>query len=144
MMNTSSTSNPVLIPLCAVDLTLASPVTIGEGPSGNRTVVRILSMAISGDRLNAKLVGDAAADWLTVAGGVATVDVRATVETNDGALIYLQYRGRSDVTKGIGSAPFYVAPTFETSDKRYGWLNCVQAVGKGDLASMRYEWFEVR
>ena len=82
-------------------------------------------------------------DWLTIGANVARIDVRATLRTRDGALLYLQYRGRSDVTHGIGSAPIIVAPTFETSDERYLWLNAVQAIGKGSLAARRYEWFEV-
>jgi hypothetical protein len=107
-------------------------------------IVDIKTMALSGQRLNASLAGRAAADWLTISGHVATIDVRATLETEDGALIYLQYSGRSDVTRGLGSAPVYVAPIFEASDERYRWLNAVQAVGVGDIAELRYEWFEVR
>ena len=143
-MNASSNMALELRPLCTVDLELAPATNIGEGPSGTRMVVDIHSMTISGDRLNARLKGGAAADWFTVVGSTATIDVRATLETDDGALIYVQYRGRSDVTSGIGALPMYVAPTFETSDERYQWLNHVQAVGKGDLKTLRYEWFEVQ
>jgi hypothetical protein len=41
-----------------------------------------------------------------------------------------------DVSQGLGPAPLYSAPTaplFETGDKRYPWLNKVQAVAKGTL-----------
>jgi hypothetical protein len=106
-------------------------------------IVDIRSMKLTGDRLNATLKGHAAADWFTVVGSVATIDVRATLETEDGALIYVQYTGRSNVSNGIGTAPMYVAPKFETSDERYQWLNHIQAVGKGELQTLRYEWFEV-
>lgn len=143
-MSKAPIAAPELLPLCTVDLELAPATLVGEGPSGTRMVVDVTGMTISGERLNAELKGSAAADWLTIVGTVATIDVRATVETNDGALIYIQYQGRSDVTNGIGSNPIYVAPRFESSDERYRWLNHVQAVGKGDLASLRYEWFEVR
>lgn len=138
--------NPALElrPLCVVDLELEPAIHIGDGPSGTRMVVGIAAMTLSGDRLQATMKGRAAADWLTIVRGVATIDVRATLETHDGALIFLQYRGRSDVAKGIGSSPIYVTPTFETSDERYTWLNHTQAVGKGDLKTMRYEWFELR
>ena len=63
-----------------------------------------------------------------------------TVETDDGALIYVQYCAWSDFSYGIGSAPLYV----EASDERYQWLNHVQAVGKGELKTLRFEWFEVQ
>ena len=39
------------------------------------------------------------------------------------------------------------APTFETGDERYAWLNRVQAVGKGIIRPDRtidYEFYEVR
>ena len=76
------------------------------------------------------------------------VDVRFTLETDDGALVYIQYDGRFDVTGGPGSAPLYVAPRFETGDARYAWLNKIQAVGKGtfdpETNVVLYEWYEVR
>jgi hypothetical protein len=143
-MNEPSPAALELRPLCTVELELEPAEVIGEGPSGMRMIVGISSMKVSGDRLNAHLKGRAAADWFTIVGTAATIDVRATLETHDGGLIYVQYRGRSDVSNGIGSGPMYVAPTFETSDERYQWLNHIQAVGKGELKTLRYEWFEVR
>ena len=143
-MNEPETAALTLRPLCTVDLELRPPTMIGAGPSGKRMIVDIAAMRLRGARLNADLEGRAAADWLTIGANVATIDVRATLRTHDGALLYLQYRGRSDVTHGIGSAPIVVAPVFETSDERYLWLNAVQAIGKGDLAALRYDWFEVQ
>ena len=133
-----------LVPLCRVDLELGPPTIVGDGPSGTRMIVELQAMTLTGDRLNGHLIGHAAADWLTVVGTVATIDVRATIETHDGAIVYVQYRGRSDVTRGIGAAPIYVAPTFETGDARYQWLNHLQAVGKGLLRDLRYDWYELR
>src|SRR5438477_6649257 len=134
-----------LIPLCSVDVTLTTPIVIGEGPSGLRLVYEVERMKISGDRLRGTSKGQATADWVTVVGSVGTIDVRGTFETDDGALIYGQYRGRTDVSSGAG-APIYVAPLFESGDRRYAWLNAIQAVGKGvvDGTELHYEWFEVR
>ena len=134
---------PTLRPLCTVDLELQKPVMIGQGPSGKRMIVDIAEMTLRGERLEAELEGRAAADWLTIAANVATIDVRATLRTHDDALLYVRYTGRSDVTGGIGTSPIIVAPVFETSDERYLWLNAIQAIGKGDLATRRYQWFEV-
>ena len=133
-----------LVPLCTVDLELGRPTVVGDGPSGMRVIVEVTSMRLSGERLNGRLGGATAADWLTVAGNVATIDVRATIETDDGAIVYVQYRGRSDATNGAGAAPMYVTPIFETSDERYRWLNTIQAVGRGHVRDLRYEWFELR
>ena len=142
-MSEPAVAAPALRHLCSVDLTVHTPMKIGEGPSGNRLVAEIATMSLSGERLNAELVGSAAADWLAIANNVATIHVRATLKTDDGALIYLLYTGRTDVTNGLGSSPVVVAPVFETSDERYLWLNSVQAIGKGDVGKLRYEWFEV-
>ena len=133
-----------LVPLCTVALDISEPMPIGDGPSGTRIVAEITQFDVSGDRLNARLKGNAAADWVAISGTVATIDVRLTLETNDGALIYVQYQGRSDVSDGVGTAPFYVAPRFETAHPDYAWLNLIQAAGKGSLGDKRYEWYELR
>jgi hypothetical protein len=102
----------------------------------------VASARVSGERLSGKAHGQASGDWVTLTGTVATLDVRATFETEDGAIVLVQYRGRTDIAEGT----IYVAPLFETGDPRYAWLNSVQAVGKGRLdgTQLTYEWYEVR
>jgi len=131
-----------LVPLCTVEVTLRDPISIGEGPSGNRMIFEVTEGTIEGDRFAGRMFGHASADWVTLTGTLATLDVRATVETSDGALVLAQYRGRTDLTTGT----LYVAPLFETGDPRYSWLNAIQAVGKGSLegSHLRYEWCEAR
>ncbi len=94
--------------------------------------------------------GASGADWgLAGPGGVFGLDVRFTLETDDGALVYVQYHGRCDVCGGL-SAPgsVYAAPRFETGDERYLWLNSIQAVQKGHLdpetLQITYKTYEVR
>jgi hypothetical protein len=131
-----------LVPLCNLDVILRDPIVIGDGPAGNRMIFEVESVRVTGERISGKMVGQAAADWLVVHGSVGTLDVRATLETDDGALVYAHYQGRALLDTGR----IYVAPMFETSDERYDWLNAVQAVGKGTLEGnrLRYEWYEVR
>lgn len=136
-----------LIPLCSIDILLAEEhIIVGEGPSGLRVIAEVQSLTVTGERLSGSIKGTAAADWLTIVGTVGTVDVRATIETDDGALVYLTYGGRMDLSKGQGGAPVYSAPRFETGDERYAWLNLVQAVGKGEIDGhhLVYEVAEVR
>lgn len=135
-----------LVPLFNVDVVLAEPIMIGEGPAGLRVIFEVESATLTGDRVRGTQKGHAGADWLTINGTVGSLDVRATFETDDGALLFTTYRGRTDVSGGPGAAPLYVSPIFETSDERYTWLNTVQAVGKGMLDGDRlsYEWYEVR
>ena len=136
-----------LIALCTFEATLDGLHLIGDGPAGARTVAEVSGGTMRGDRLNGSVKGSAAADWmLTSRAGVAPLDVRVVVETDDGALIYVTYEGRADWSEGPGTQPIYIAPKFETSDERYAWLNAVQAVGKGQLGrgTVTYEIAEVR
>jgi len=135
-----------LVPLCEIDIVLADPLFVGEGPGGMRLIYEVLEATVTGERVNGSLKGRSSADWITVAGTVGTLDVRATFETDDGAVLYTYYGGRTDLAAGPGGAPIYVAPRFETGDPRYAWLNAIQAVGKGTLDGngLHYDWYELR
>jgi hypothetical protein len=135
-----------LIPLCTVAVTLRDPIAVGDGPAGMRLIYEVAEATMTGDRINGRLLGQAAADWLTITGTTASLDVRATFETDDGAVVLAQYTGRTDLSQGPGGSPIYVAPRFETGDERYAWLNSIQAAGKGSLdgSQLTYEWYELR
>ncbi|MDQ3827381.1 MAG: DUF3237 domain-containing protein [Actinomycetota bacterium] len=135
-----------LIPLGTADVGLAEPIMMPGGPSGTRAILEITSAEYRGERLRAKLRGVAAADWAIVSpAGIGLMDARFTIETDDGALIYVSYNGRVDVSRGIEGATAYAAPRFETGDERYAWLNKIQAVAKGIVNEglVRYELYEV-
>ena len=138
-----------LVSLCTLRLQLKPPIQVNAGPAGTRLIVELVSAQVKGDRLRGELLGAAAADWMIVGpDGTALVDVRATLQTDDGAIIFVQYNGRMDASQGLQfPMTAYVAPLFETGDERYAWLNRIQAVGKGILyedLSLDYEWYEVR
>jgi hypothetical protein len=135
-----------LVPLCTFHVSLGEQIFVGEGPAGLRVIAEVDALEVRGERLSGRLKGRAAGDWLTVVGTVGTLDVRFTIETDDGALVLVSYRGRMDLTDGPGGAPLYGAPTFETGAPEYAWLNLVQAVSKGTLAGndLTYEVAEVR
>jgi hypothetical protein len=138
-----------LVPLCTVRVQLKPPIEVGAGPAGTRLIFEVASVKLEGDRLNGEMMGSAAADWLIIgAEGTASLDIRATFRTDDGAIIFGQYTGRADVSRGMEPPiTIYVAPRFETGDERYAWINRIQAIGRGivqaDL-SLDYEWYEVR
>ena len=136
-----------LVPLCTLHLQPKPPITMGTGPAGTRLVSETANGEVQGDRLRGQV--GSAVDWLTVGPeGTGTIDVRAMLRTDDGARIFVQYNGRLDVSRGWQfPMTAYVAPRFETGDKRYAWLNRIQAVGKGTInedLSVDYEWYEVR
>lgn len=138
------------VPLCTMIVELEPTLAVGTGPAGDRSIGGVRSVTVSGERLNATLAGPAAADWLVRTGAIGIVDARLTLRTHDGALIYMTYGGRLDLSNPAAGLYAYVAPVFETGDARYAWLNAVQAAGKGKL-TMRadggridYEFCEVR
>ena len=138
---------PTLVPLCSIDLEMGDMSVVGEGPAGLRVVAQVAGGTVSGERLSGTVLGPSTADWVVLsAAGVATVDVRATIRASSGALVYATYGGRIDMSQGPGTAPIYVAPTFETGDVDLAWLNLVQAVGVGQLDGDRlhYDWYELR
>ena len=135
---------PELIPLTTITATLGKRHTVGDGPMGTRVIVTVDAFELAGDRLTGTMASPTAADWLTVApdGSYGTLDVRLTAETNDGAVVYIEYSGRIDFASGS----IVTAPLFQTGDERYSWLNKVQAIGIGDNsgADLVYEVYEVR
>jgi hypothetical protein len=133
-----------------VEAELATPLVLPNTPSGTRLIVEVVSLRLRGERIAATMKGRAAADWLTRSadGRIGTLDVRCTLETDDGALILMQYAGRICIANaGDGAHVIRVAPRFDTGDERYAWLNAVQAVGKAiqpiGSNSLRYDFYEV-
>lgn len=136
-----------LAPLFTLTAVVRPPILVGETPAGTRMIVEVERVTIEGDRIRGSAEGGAAADWITVGpGGIATLDVRFTFTTDDGALVYVQYGGRMDANPPREDRVIHAAARFETSDPRYTWLNAVQAVGRGGFRpeGVVYEWYEVR
>ncbi len=135
-----------LLPLATAKLTLGTPKFLPQGPKGTRVIVDIVAAEWDGDRLKARQTGGPAGDWALVsADGTLSIDVRSTLETHDGASIFVSYLGRSDRSKGA-DAPIFVTPLFETNDPRYAWLNRIQAVGRGrsdGAGGLIYEFYEL-
>jgi hypothetical protein len=129
-----------LIPLCT--LSAAVPELIQVSPEF--VIGEVTAARCEGERLKASMKGRASADWLTVSPrGYGTLDVRLTLETDDGALIFASYKGRLL----FDTMTVYATPLFETGDERYAWLNLIQAVSKGQFVEpgmLVYEVFELR
>jgi hypothetical protein len=124
-----------LVPLCSAVIHVAEVITLEATPGGTLMVGELASSRWEGERFKARQRGRAAADWLLLApDGTGRVDVRMTLETDDGALVFVEYTGRFDPQTGSA----YSTPAFRTGDARYAWLNRVQAVAKGyfDAAAM--------
>ena len=124
-------------------VTLAPVLEFGDTPAGRRRVIGITGGTFSGKRMSGRIL-DGGADWQVIrADGTAELDTRYTLETDDGALIYIQnwgYRhGPAEVIARLGRGEavdpslyyFRTVPTFETSSAKYAWLNSAICVGTG-------------
>ena len=132
-----------LVHLADARFTLREPIALPDTPLGTRVIAEVASAEFDGERFKATLKGVAAADWVTFdSRGLGTLDVRVTLETHDGAIVFTSYRGRVD----LSTRRVYSAPLYDTGDERYLWLNAIQAVAKGttDGTNLEYEIYEVR
>lgn len=130
---------------------------IGACPFGTRFIADVSGGHFEGDRLRGT-IHPSGGDWLLIdAEGIGHIDVRLTLETDDGALIYVQYYGvlvmneqvNSALTRNgttdYGDTYFMTNPRYETADKRYKWLNRIMSVAEGRLApgAAEYQVFEL-
>ncbi|MGR8949821.1 MAG: DUF3237 domain-containing protein [Gammaproteobacteria bacterium] len=141
-----------LEPLMNYYAELEAPLDLGATPFGNRVIVEVTGGEISGDKIKGKFRNFAAADWLTMTEDYGHLDVRATIETHDGALIYLEYFGKLELTEGVqaalagggetdyGDQYFMTSPRMQTGDPRYLWVNNIVCVSEGRLRSGRVEY----
>ena len=120
--------------LMSLRLRTAPTQVIGAGPRGSRITFPIIGGSFEGDRLRGKLLpsGD---DWTVKrSDGVTELDLRITLETDDGALIYMTFEGIRD--DGAPGAPYFrTVPRFETAETKYSFLNRLLAVGRGESSA---------
>ena len=147
-----------LQPLMRIEVLLEPSRDLGETPLGRRRIIGITGGSFSGARLSGKVL-PGGADWQVIrSDGVACLDARYTLETSDGALIYVNNKGYRHGPKevlerlargeDVDPALYYMraTPRFETSAAQYAWLNrtiCV-ATGARRAAAVELDFFEVR
>jgi len=122
---------------------LRPPIDIG-GPFGHRVYFDVIDGVLEGERING--TWRSGGDWGIVGtDGVVRLDVRAQLETDDGAFIYAYYHGMLEMNAVVQAAMesasetryedqyFRTSPRFETGDDRYAWLTKSIFVGEGRL-----------
>jgi len=130
--------------------TLQSPVeTIGPVPEGIRVNFYVTGGVIHGDRLNGRIRPVGADNFLVRRDGIGVLDVRATFETTDGALIDVAYRGIGDLGEdGYGrflrgelpkKLPLRTAPNLRTAHADYQWVQRLHCMGVGEVDLERFE-----
>jgi hypothetical protein len=122
---------------------LKAPVAVGPGPFGDRSIFEVVRGDVTGERIRGKM-GTGGADWILAGDdGFGRLDVRATLLTDDGASIYVQYLGVIEYTDAAlaavagerssdyGDHYFRTALRLETGDERYAWVNQTVFVADG-------------
>jgi Protein of unknown function (DUF3237) len=131
--------------LASVHVPIKEPETISETPEG--VMVNWFwatgEGVVAGPKLNAK-IRQLDGDWMRVRrDGVGVMSVRATIETCDGALVFvndvghyeLGERGYQDflARRWPARIPTRTTPRLHTAHPQYLWLNRIQCVAIGEL-----------
>jgi Protein of unknown function (DUF3237) len=144
--------------LFRAEIFLDRPLELGDTPQGRRRIIGITGGRFSGERLSGRVL-PGGADWQVIrADGVADLDARYTLETGDGALIYVRNRGyrhgpaevlkKLSLGEAVDPSLYYMrtTPSFETGDPRYSWLNRMVCVASGArrAAAVELDVYEVK
>src|SRR3954464_7397121 len=114
-------------PLMRLRLITAATEQIVPPPRGVLSIFPVTGGSFEGERLRGTVLGGA--DWVTaVADGTRELDLRVTLETDDGALIHMTFTGVRDDANHY----FRTLPRFETAAPKYAFLNRLLAVGTGE------------
>jgi len=117
---------------------------IGAVPHGTRVTAPIADGHFEGPRLRGRVL-PGGGDWTLLRGdGVLELDLRITLQTDDGALIHMASfglrHGPPDVIAALARGDsvdpaayyFRTIPRFETWHPKYAFLNRLVAVSSGD------------
>ena len=139
----SRVPEPTLEFLFEENVLLEPAQELGVTTYGNRRIINIVGGTFEGPRLKGKILSGGA-DWQTVReDGTADLVAQYTLQTDDGALIYIVNKGvrhaspevleRMKNGENVDPSEYYMrtAATFETSHEKYKWLNKVIAVASG-------------
>lgn len=154
---TDAEAPPALEFVFAAHVTVDRPLDLGDVGKGGRRIVPITGGEFSGPRLRGKVV-PGGADWQIIrSDGVAELEARYTLETDDGALIYVRNHalrhGPAEVMAAL-AAGRSVAPTsyyfrgaafFETGAARYAWLtkHIIVCNGEREPAGVKLRFYQV-
>jgi hypothetical protein len=160
---TSELLSPALRARQGVELRHLCDMSIGleaatiPTPTGTRMTFTVTDGIVEGERLRGA-IRPGGGDWVVLGeDGIARLDVRATLETDDGELVHLTNTGRAVLSEeasallaageraDAGRIYARSAPLFETGSERYAWLNGIVTVAVNEIALDRvgYRVFEV-
>jgi hypothetical protein len=128
--------DPSLTRVYRLEATLGEALDVGDLAQGHRRIAPLTGGTFNGSELNGKLLPGASADWQVVLpDGTALGDIRYTLQTDDGDLLYVQARGvrhgSADVLERLALGEdvdpseytFRTSTQIETAAPELDWLN---------------------
>lgn len=128
--------------ICTYRATLQPPVVVSPTDGDIRINFYVTGGEVWGPKLKGRVL-PIGGDWLLLRkDGVAVLDVRAALESHDGAHIDVAYNGIIDMGEDghakflRGEIPDLIkirsAPRMRTAHPAYAWLNRIQCVNVGE------------
>ena len=140
--------DPRLTPVYRLEATLGEPIELGDTAHGRRRIVPLTGGTFTGPAINGALLAGASADWQTVLpDGTALGDIRYTLRTDGGDVLYVQARGvrhgSPEVLARLGRGEdvdaseytFRTSTQIETAAPALDWMNKGVFIGVGGRAS---------
>ena len=128
--------HPQLRKVYRLEASLAEPLDLGDTAHGRRRIVALTGGAFTGPEISGKLLPGASADWqIILPDGTALGDIRYTLQTHGGDLLYVQSRsvrhGSAEVLARLGRGEevdaseytFRASTQIETTAPDLDWLN---------------------
>jgi hypothetical protein len=128
--------DPRLTRIYRLEATVAQPLDLGETPQGHRRIVPLTGGRFTGHEINGELLPGASADWqIILPDGTTLGDVRYTLQTDSGDLLYVRSQGvrhgSAEVLDRLARGDnvdaseytFRTATQIETASRKLDWLN---------------------
>lgn len=136
--------DPRLTRVYRLEATVGQPLELGDTAAGRRRIVPLTGGTFAGPSLNGELVPGASADWQTLLpDGTALGDIRYTLRTDRGALLYVKSRGVRHGSAAVlarlargeevdaSEYTFRASTEIETATPDLDWLNKGIFIGVG-------------
>jgi hypothetical protein len=128
--------DPSLTRVYRLEARLGEPLELGDVAQGRRRIVPLTGGTFTGPELQGTLLPGASADWqIVLPDGTALGDIRYTLQTDGGALLYVQSHGvrhgSADVLERLARGEdvdaseytFRTSTQIETAEPELDWLN---------------------
>jgi hypothetical protein len=128
--------DPCLRKVYRLEVTLGEPLDFGEVAQGRRRIVPQIGGRFTGPEISGKLLPGASADWqIVLPDGTSFADIRYTLQTDGGDLLYVQSRGvrhgsaevLAQLARGeevdASEYTFRASTQIETAVPQLDWLN---------------------